>query len=286
MIVAVLIGCSTVSDDISSEYYNIGNAYYDVGNYEKAIEYYIEALSEDHPSVNKIRFNLAVAYSESGRMDEGVEQFEILLEEDSQNFIVLQSLAYAKYLAGFMEESLDLYDEILSVFEFEPTALYNKSLILIENKQVDEARIVLEKLYEVDQSVEVVLKLGSIYKDSGDWDSLIRIYEMSLVGDVQDQKVLSDLIEYYEDEKQFYKAIEFIDLLLSQKDLDEKAEYQFRKSSIQLLELNDFKEGFALMKESVESGFSDTARIKQLVEAEGFVQADLLKDYFSLRNLY
>ncbi|MBI9100645.1 MAG: tetratricopeptide repeat protein, partial [Spirochaetaceae bacterium] len=59
--VLLVFGCKTMSNDISSEYFNIGNAYFDVGNYEKAIDYYTQALKEKNVMENRIRFNLAVS---------------------------------------------------------------------------------------------------------------------------------------------------------------------------------------------------------------------------------
>lgn len=286
LIVVTLAGCSSVSSNISSEYYNVGNAYYDVGNFEKAIEYYTKALKEDHPLVNKIRYNLAVAYSESGRIEEGISNFKLLLKDDPDNLMVLQSLAYAEYIYGDNEKSLEYYDKILSIFEFDSTALFNKSLIKMEENKIEDAKELLEKLYTFDDSDEVVLKLGEVYKQVEDWDSLVRIFETSLADGEQNQDVLRGLIDYYILDKSYYKAIDYIDLLVSQKDFDDSPAMLFEKGVVQIVELNDFQSGFSSLKDAVQLGFSDLESVENLVDNRELIQADQLREYFISRGLY
>jgi tetratricopeptide (TPR) repeat protein len=287
LIILFAVSCATVSDDLSSDYYNVGNAYYDLGNYEKAIESYNRALNSDNQALsNKIRFNLAVTYSESGRVEEAVRLFELLLEKDPENLKVLQSLAYSRYLMGDKESALDLYDKILSISEFDTNALYNKSLILIEDDNLDDAEALLEKLYIVDDSVEIVLKLGDIYDSNEDWSSMVRIYEMSLIGKEQNLQILERMVTYYEGEGLYGKVIEYLDLLLENEKLESIGDVLFRKGSLQIIELNDFENGFESLEKAVDSGFSDIDEIKKLLEVEGLVQVDQLRDYFTLKGLY
>ncbi len=282
----LFFSCSTISEDISSEYYNIGNAYYDVGNFEKAIEYYKKAMEEDHLSKNKIRYNLAIAYSESNMIEEGVKHFEILLEQDPENLLVLQALAYAYYLNEDEQNALRIYDEILSIFEFDSTALFNKALILIENTETEKARSLLEKLAVVDSSIEVIHLLGGIYKDAGDWELYRQLFESVLISNQVDQEIVAGLIEYYEKEKLYYKVIEYIDIMLELPEVENSSELLFRKGSIMILELNDYNNGVKNLKDAVESGFDDLDSIKLLLESDDFYQEDDLIDYFKSKNLF
>ena len=286
LFISLLFACTTVSSNISIEYFNIGNAYFEVENFNKAIEYYIKALEEDDSAINRIRFNLAVAYSRSGRVEEGLEYFELLLEEDRDNLKILQSVAYSHYLLGNIEESLFFYNLILSIFEYDSAALYNKALILLESDNEDEARELLEKLYVVDNSVEVVLQLGNIYQKNGKWDDYITLYEKAVIENGKSLDILSGLIQYYEAEKSYYKVLEYIDVMLNIENVENRAELLFKKGSIVLLEMNDFNKGFEDIKKSVESGFEDMVEIRKLVETENLPQSDQLLAYFRSRELY
>lgn len=322
--VILLFSCKTTSEDISSEYYNIGNAYFDVGDYDKAIEYYSKALENDNPMENKIRYNLAVAYSESGRAEDGLVLFEYLLREDPENIKVLQSLAYTYFLMGDKEKSLHYYDQVLLLFEYDSIALFNKALILIdieeekalelqgEDSQSDdealadtgeegalqlqgedsqsvaaslpddgkvEALELLEKLYANDTSVEVVLKLGQLYREKEDWDSFVEIYEKSLTENKQNAEILTGLIDYYEGEGLFYKVLNYIDVLLDVEEVENLENYLFRKAEIELLELDDFVNGFESLKSAVDQGFSDEGRINNLLTSDRLLEADRIEDY-------
>lgn len=281
--VVFVLGCSTVPEDISSEYYNIGNAYFDVGDYQKAIDYYMKALSDDHPDANKIRYNLAVAYTESGRVNQGLEMFEMLLQLDPENLLVLQSKAYAFYLLGDDESSLEVYDRILEVFEYNETALYNKALILMGSDRIA-ARSVLDKLYEVDSSVEVVMLLGEIYLEDGDKESYAILLEEAVIGNPGDIRLLEGLAEHYVNEGMFFKAIDYFDELLNVDAYERLPEILFKKAEIQFIELDDYENGYDTLVKALDAGFDDKSQIDQLLDSEELSGDIQLREYMKVRG--
>ena len=282
----LLLGCQTISTDISSEYYNIGNAYFDVGNYEKAIEYFNKALEEKNPLQNKIRFNLAVAYSEADRVSEGLKHFEILLKDDPENIMILQSMAYSHFLIGNRSKSLEIYDHILTIFEYDTTALYNKSLIHLEDNDQDRAKKLLEKLYAVDPTIEVVLLLGDIYNDLGNDDLYIELLELAILEYQNNQELLVALVEYYEKVELYFKVLEHIDKLLLLDDFSNKPEYLFKKGTLEIVELSDFSTGFADIKKSIDEGFESRELVLAFLEQNELYQSEQLVEYFQEENLY
>lgn len=281
--VFLVLGCSSVPEEISSEYYNIGNAYFDVGDYQKAIDYYMKALDDDHPMANKIRYNLAVAYTESGRVSQGLGLFDVLLQSDPENLLVLQSKAYAHYLLGDDEISIEVYDQILDVFEYDETALFNKALILMNSDRAA-ARSVLDKLYVVDTSVEVVLLLGELYLEDGDKESYAILLEQSVVENPDDSRLLEDLVEYYAIEGSFFKAIEYIDKLLSVDTYEPVAEMLFKKAVILFVELDDYENGYETIVKALDAGFDDKSEIEQLLNSEVLSGDGQLREYMKLRG--
>lgn len=283
LLAVLMYSCSSVPEEISSEYYNIGNAYFDVGDYEKAIEYYMKALDDNHPMVNNIRFNLAVAYTESGRVTQGLELFDSLLIQDPDNMMVLQSKAYAFYLLGDDDNSLEVYNRILDVFEYNETALFNKALILMDSS-VSEAQQALEKLFEVDKSAEVVLLLGKIYMEEEDRERYVSLFEEAVISNPGNSQLLKGLADYYREEGKYFKSIDYMDRLLAIDSYDGHADVLFEKAEMLFLDLNDYNNGFETLKRALDAGFDDRGRIGQLIDSDELSGDVQLRDYLELRG--
>lgn len=280
-----LSGCASVPDEISSEYYNIGNAYFDVKDYEAAADYYVKALHENHPMVNRIRYNLGIAYTESGRVKLGVEQFQVLLSEDPDNLVVLQSLAYAYYLFGDDDSSLAVYDRILGVFPYEETALYNKAFILLGLDRAEEAEVLLETLYEVEPSSEVAVLLGDLYKENGENDDFVIIYEEALLADAENSRIMEGLADYHLEEKAYLKSIVYIDRLVELESYSGKSEFLFKKAEILFFELDDYQGGFDAFVKAVDLGFDDEERIREMIGREELIDDSRLRDYLKVKGV-
>lgn len=270
-------------EEILVEYYNIGNAYFDVGNYDKAIEYYNRALVEGNSMENRIRYNLGISYSQSNRTKLALEQFDILLTRDPENFKVLQSKAYAYYLAGEDQEAITLYDQILETFEFDSTALYNKALI-IKGDNPEDAIALLERLYEVEPESEVALILGELYLEAEERELFVELYEGALSQDSRNPGLLAGLIDYYLEESLFFRSIEYINQILEIDDFDDRAQMLFLKARTELLDLDDYSSGFNSLVEALDEGFDDEGQLKELLENEKLSNDSQLRDYMQLRG--
>jgi tetratricopeptide (TPR) repeat protein len=93
--VLMLSGCVTDnrSRSVAADYYNIGNAYADLGQYDKAAGAFENALRLD-ASLVKADFNLALAYGKMKRYDDAAVILKRLLLRDSQNTLLLSTLAW------------------------------------------------------------------------------------------------------------------------------------------------------------------------------------------------
>lgn len=281
----VLTSCSTVSQDISSEYYNIGNAYYDMGNYEKAIEYYNRALADGNDKENSIRYNLAIAYSKSDRVSEALKHFEFLLEQDPKNLKVLQSLAYTHFLLGDQERSLSVYNQILEIFEFDNIALFNKAVILFFDDK-DGAEDALEKLYHIDPSSEVALLLGKLYEEREDWELFIELMERALIEDEGNVEILDSLAKYHERFKQYDKSLYYTDKIIESGITENLAALYFQKALIELLKMEDFEQGLLSLESALDSGFDDQLKIKALLENEQLENTIEIEQLFNSKGFY
>lgn len=284
VLVLLLTACQSVPDDLVAEYYNIANAYFDVKDYEQAVFYYSKALEVNNfPHINKIRFNLAIAYIESGRVSEALKLVDVLLEEDPKNLQVLRTKAYGYYLLGDDEKAIDVYDQILDIFEYDTVALLNKARLLKDSKP-DAAIEILEELNALAPTSEIAILLGSLYKKEDRREDFLHIYEEAYSRDSQNVDLLSGLAEYFEEEQLFYKSINYYDKLIEIKNYENKKEALFRKAVIQLCELDEAKEGFDTLLKSFDSGFNDMSRIKELSEKPELAENVQLKEYLKLRG--
>lgn len=274
-----------MTEEISSEYFNIGNAYYEVGNFEKAIEYYNRALADGNTNENIIRFNLAVAYSESDRLSEGLKHFEFLLGQDPENLKVLQSVAYAYFLLDNKEDALSVYNQILEIFEFDKMALYNKALILIEDDQ-EEAERTLEKLYALEGTSEVALLRADLLKEQDDWESFSELMEKALMDDEKNVEILESLALYHENFYQYDNALYFLDKLIEYDVSENLPGYYFRKALIELLKTEDYESGYQSLKDALVGGFDDRDRVSALLEEEQLKNVEQVEALFREADLF
>jgi tetratricopeptide (TPR) repeat protein len=281
--IVILSACQTVPEDIATEYYNIANAYFDVEDYEQAIIYYNKALNDDHPQINKIKYNLSIAYMESARVSEALGLIDALLEQDPDNLQVLHSRAYGHYLLGDDEKAVDVYNRILQIFEYDSQALLNKARLL-KDTEPDSSIILLEKLNSLEPSTEIAILLGSLYKQQDRKDDFLYVYEEAFSRDKESSSLILGLAGYFEEERLFYKAIEYFDKLVAL-NYEDKKEVLFRKASIQLSELDEIQSGFDSLVESLDAGFNDRERIRELSENPELQENLQVQEYLKLRGL-
>ena len=81
----LLAGCVTSESgkQIALDYYNIGNAFFDLGQYDKAVQYYQNALRAD-PGMVKADYNLALTLVRMKRSAEAVTVLLKLLAADDR----------------------------------------------------------------------------------------------------------------------------------------------------------------------------------------------------------
>lgn len=276
-------GCSSVPGNIATEYYNIGNAYFDVQKYDKAIEYYYKALEGKNTAENSIRYNLGISLAETGRFESALEQFELLLSKDPLNLLVLQSVAFVYFLSGDRDLALEYYGKVLAQNEFDSIALYNKAVIL-KDDDPDGATDLLERLFIADKSARTALLLSDLYEKKGLKKKRVELLEESLSVNQGNTAILERLIDYYSEERVFFKVMNYIDAILRTDSYDRKSEMLFKKAELEFLELDDYSAGFDSLVEALDSGFKDKQKIEALLKNEALSQDSQLRNYMKARG--
>lgn len=133
--------------NLSAEYFNIGENYFSQKNYPKAIEnYQLSLRSAQTEDLNQIKYQLASAYVLNKNYKEAEDIFLKLYQQEKDNIILAQSLAYCYAKNGKIEDSLLIYKDIYTQNPYQEDIGSNYFLLLLEANEIDEAKIVLEKI--------------------------------------------------------------------------------------------------------------------------------------------
>lgn len=137
-----------ILSNLSAEYFNIAENYLAQKKYSKAIENYNLCLRTAE-NQNQIKFQLAKAYCLNKEYAYAQEIFEALLQEDSDNLLLLQGLAYCYAQQENSSKAVELYATLYAQNPHLEDVANNYFLLLINAKDFDKATEVLEK-YKID----------------------------------------------------------------------------------------------------------------------------------------
>jgi tetratricopeptide (TPR) repeat protein len=173
MIGTVLTACSSrVEEALNDEGYSL----YLEGLYDEAITHYTQSLV-DYPEYGAFYSNRGMAYYEKGDVALALEDLDqaIVLEPKMPEAYLNRGTVYLG--SGVYDQaSKDFYKAIQLKDNFkDENGLYytylNLGTLLNENSQPQEALVILEKAFELNNNDEKLYNaLGQIYKSIGDYD--------------------------------------------------------------------------------------------------------------------
>lgn len=147
---------------------NLGAVLAAQGHYEEAIARYHEALGvdADHTAV---RFNLAVALQKAGRPADAAVELERVVAErpDHRSAVVL--LAECRALLGEYGKAAALLTPLHERAPDDRAVTYLLGLSLIQDKQVDRGKVLLDRILRDGESAEAHLLLGAVKLGAGEY---------------------------------------------------------------------------------------------------------------------
>lgn len=139
-----------ILQNLSAEYFNIAENYLSQKNYSKAIENYKLSLrSAKNENLNQIKYQLAFSYALNKDYEEAENIFYDLYQQEKDNTILAESLAYCYGKNGKLHDSINIYKELYEKAPYREEIAKNYYLLLLETKEYDEAKSVLEK-FKID----------------------------------------------------------------------------------------------------------------------------------------
>lgn len=272
VLIGLLAGCQSYVRrvDLAEEYFNLANAFYDLEEYERAAEYYREALALD-PDLAPATFNLARAYIEAGAYADAIPVLEELRAEDPANVLVIESLAYAYSEQERYEDAARLYDDVLSESPFRLSALYSGALVHVRLENIGRARELLERAWEAKpDDVDVLFHYGRVLHLDGEGEtaaSILSEYVDEAPAGQSDR--LLTVARIYADERYFARALAVYEQLLAREP--DNARALFGEAELQLTAVEEPLAGIESLTAALEAGFDNEERAAGLLEQENLL---------------
>ncbi|NBF41226.1 MAG: tetratricopeptide repeat protein [Spirochaetes bacterium] len=271
-LVGLLAGCQSYVRrvDLAEEYFNLANAFYDLEEYERAAEYYREALSLD-PDLAPATFNLARAYIEAGAYSDAIPVLEELRTRDEANVLVVESLAYAYSEQDRYEDAAGLYDEVLSESPYRLSALYSGALVHLRLEDTGRARELLERAWEAQpDDIDVLFQYGRVLHLVGEAETAVSMLSEYVDGAPagQTDRLLS-VARIYADERYFARALAVYERIIAREP--DNAGALFGEAELQLTAVEDAPAGVESLTAALEAGFDDEERAAELLEQENLL---------------
>ena len=289
LLVSVLLAaCATTMDrsELATEYYNLGAAFFDLGDLERSADYFSRALEFD-ASLARASYNLARVYVLQGRFSDAESLLVELRDQEPENTIVLETLAYVAYSRGDLETAGSIYDDVLEIDPGSVNALYNRAIIAAENDEGDLAASLLREAHSIDDRDKAILNLlASVEDQLGNVDSAIAALEsLKDLGAAGSESMLL-LAELYQKSQRFDLALDELDnLVAGSDDAGATAEAQFQRGRILLTAAQETEAGLAALDAAFAAGFSDRDRIGDLRASEAMTASAELDELLSRHNL-
>jgi tetratricopeptide (TPR) repeat protein len=256
--------------DLAEEYFNLGNAFYDLEEYERAAEYYSEALALE-PDLAPATFNLARAYIEAGASSDAIPVLEELRAGETENVLILESLAYAYSEQERYDAAARLYDEVLAESPYRISALYSAALVHLHLEDAARARALLQRAWEVDpDDLDVIFNYGRVLHLLGETETAVSI--LSEYADeapaAQTDRLLS-VARIYAEARYFARALAVYDRVLAREA--DNARALFGEAELQLTAVEEPLAGIENLTAALEAGFDDEERAAELLEQENLL---------------
>ncbi len=281
----LVTGCVTSQSgkQIASDYYNIGNAFFDLGQFDKAIQYYQDALRVD-PSMVKADYNLALTLIRLKRSEEAVTILKRLLMSDPKNTTLMAALGWAYHQLGRDKEALDQYEALLALSPADQNALYDSGIILWKLGRKEDALARFRKVLAfAPDDTDALFAAGSILlsldQASDSADMLSRYIE----------KKPDDIDAWYliaagaERQKKYSRALEAFDKIIS---IDGKqANAWFGEARLLLTVVEDPQKGLDSLDKALASGFKDKDAVKLLLSSPQLLEKGKVEQAFKEHDL-
>jgi tetratricopeptide (TPR) repeat protein len=133
--------------------YEMALVYYAMNDTKNTLKYMLEAGTKGLKRDNDYMENLAIAYLDAGKLDEGVGIMQEILKRKPTDMNILNMLAEAYYYKGKYVEAIDYWDQILTIDKQNASALYMIGMSYQKKGEKDKGQLLCDKAIQMDPTL-------------------------------------------------------------------------------------------------------------------------------------
>ena len=194
---------------LAMAYNNRGGVYYDKGEYDRAIEDSSKAIKLD-PEDFKAYNNRGLAFENIGEYDRAIEDHDKAIELDPEYSNAYNSCGNAYYAKGEYDRAIEDHNKAIELDPDYADAYNNRGVAYINKGEYNRAIEDINKAIELDPDhAEAYDSRGNAYYNKGEYDRAIEDYSQAINLNSYEDIILKNLIgllnEMLEKKKQFPK---------------------------------------------------------------------------------
>ncbi len=139
--------------DNSRWIYEMALVYYGMNDNANALKYMLQAGEKGYRKDNEYTQNLATAYMNAGKFEEGLNVMKEVLEKRPTDIGLLDMIAETCYDGGKYDDAITYYNKILAIDEKKAEALYMMGMAYQKKGQTDNGRRLCDKAIAMDPSL-------------------------------------------------------------------------------------------------------------------------------------
>ena len=143
----------TLQPDNNRWIYEVALVYYGMNDNPNALKYMLLAGEKGYRKDNEYTQNLATAYMNAGKFQEGLNAMKEALEKRPTDIGLLDMIAEACYDASKYDDAITYYNKILAIDEKKAEALYMMGMAYQKKGQEDNGRRLCDKAIAMDPSL-------------------------------------------------------------------------------------------------------------------------------------
>ncbi len=168
------------SEDVGMIYMEIANEYMTLCQYEKAIEHFHLAITNDF-AMDNVLTELSVCYDLGNRLDEGIAYFEEFINENPYNADAWLSLGLLLYRLELYEKAIEAHDYALAIDPFYVAALLNKANAYFAMGRFFHAIRIYKEAFEMEEPEAMsVYCMGECYEKLEKYPQAIENYKKAI----------------------------------------------------------------------------------------------------------
>ena len=134
--------------------YEMALIYYGLNDDQNSLKYMIEAGEKGYKKDNEYMQNLATAYLNAGRFNEGIAALQEILQRRPQDKNLLYTIAEAYYNVKKYDDAINHYDDILKLDKQNAEALYMIGMCYQKKGEKQKGMALCDKAIEMDPSLQ------------------------------------------------------------------------------------------------------------------------------------